>query len=114
MFGKFADPLRCLSIAERGTLIVTQNGLLGVRKDFGRALLLESILRPPVMSEDDIVHVELPHNEVNFLLLQLDLQSTKYFGFPGNVATGMSPNHGSGPDGLRTRQHADSSHNSSH
>ena len=63
-FGWFPDPLKCLSIAERGTMIVAHNGFLGVRKDFGRALLMESILRPPVMSEEDIVHVELPHNEV--------------------------------------------------
>lgn len=45
-------------------MIVAHNGFLGVRKDFGRALLLESILRPPVLCEDDVVHIELPHNEV--------------------------------------------------
>jgi hypothetical protein len=37
---------------------------LGVLKDLGQVLLLESIFWPPVMSEKDIVHVELPHNEV--------------------------------------------------
>lgn len=40
------------------------DGLLGVRKDFGRALLLESMLQGPAAKEDDIVCVELPHNEV--------------------------------------------------
>lgn len=45
-------------------MIVACNGFVGVRKDFGRALLLESILQPPVISEEDVVHVELPHNEV--------------------------------------------------
>ena len=58
------DPFICISVVEIGTLIVAQIGLLGVRKDFGLAILCESILRPNVISEDDIVNVELPHNEV--------------------------------------------------
>jgi hypothetical protein len=60
----FLDPLKSLSIAEHGTLIVAYHDYLGVPKDFGRAHLLVSILRLSVMSKEDIVHVELPHNEV--------------------------------------------------
>ena len=64
MFVTESDALLSLSIPERGTLLVAQRGLLGVRKDFGRTLLLESILQAPVAHEDEIVKVELPHNEV--------------------------------------------------
>ncbi|KAI9556663.1 hypothetical protein GHT06_016453 [Daphnia sinensis] len=78
-FQTFKDPLKCLSVAERGTMIVAHNGLLGVRKDFGRALLLESILLPPVICEEDVVHIELPHNEAMLLrecLQTMDLGQT--------------------------------------
>ena len=64
-FFSCSDSLKCLSISDRGTLVVAQDRLLGVRKDFGRTLLLESILQAPVSNEDELVKVELPHNEVN-------------------------------------------------
>ena len=59
-----SDSLISLSIPERGTLLVAQKGLLGARKDFGKTLLLESILQTPTAHEDEVVKVELPHNEV--------------------------------------------------
>ena len=45
-------------------MIVAHKEMLGVRKDFGRALLLESVLQPAVTQDEEIVRVELPHNEV--------------------------------------------------
>jgi len=57
---------------------VAREGLLGVRKDFGRALLLESILQPSVRNEEETVRLELPHNEAMLLrecLQTMDMQS---------------------------------------
>lgn len=65
-----AESLKCLSISDRGTLVIAQERLLGVRKDFGRTLLLESILQPPVNNEDELVKVELPHNEVRIFTIK--------------------------------------------
>jgi len=62
-----ADDFQCRSIAERGILVVARHGLLGVRRDLGRTLLLESMLQAPVASDDDVVRLELPHNEVWFV-----------------------------------------------
>lgn len=59
------DHFRWLSIPEHGTLIITTYRLLGVRKDIGRALLLESMLQGPIENEEDVVCVELPYNEVS-------------------------------------------------
>lgn len=50
-----------------------------MRKDFGRALLLESILQPPVGGEEETVRLELPHNEAMLLrecLQTIDMQSS--------------------------------------
>ena len=79
LYSSGTSGLKCLSVAEQGTLIVAQDNLLGVRKDFGRTLLLESILQPPVAHEDDVVRLELSHNEAMLLrecLQTLDLSQS--------------------------------------
>ena len=55
--------LMCMSVPERGTLVLAKGSLLGVRRDLGKTLLLESMLQPAVSREDDVVKLELPHAE---------------------------------------------------